>query len=231
MQNYAGNSTNFPAYVRLPEGTDPRNATVAAAGLEDLADRTAHMYEIITAVPPNASEVVPLDLGSARAPAIGSSTESSWIRLISGNNTGYNEIWSSSGYASDPLLIEATPSLLKPCRVTSLGVILRGYATDQMPTSLPRICLMRRSFFLGGSFSGTGTGAWDEATTNTALTVENLAQYTSSNGITFEVNCDVVIDTIGQYCWALRVLSDVVQAGHGQGISVRVAWLRTQRIA
>lgn len=228
MQNYAGNTANFPAYVRLPEGTDPRNATVAAAGLEDLADRTAHMYEIITAVAPNENEVVPLNLGSARAPAVGSTTESSWARLHV--NTAYNEIWSSTGYAADPLLIEATPSLLKPCRVTSMGIVLRGYATDQMPTSMPRICLMYRPFFQG-VFSGTDRGLWSEATANTALVSANVSAYSSTNGITFEVDCDVEIETIGQYCWALRVLSDVVQVGHGQGISVRVAWLRTQRLA
>jgi hypothetical protein len=42
--NYGGDSTLFPAIVRLPEDDDVPSAAVLQAGLVDLADRTAYLH-------------------------------------------------------------------------------------------------------------------------------------------------------------------------------------------
>jgi hypothetical protein len=42
-----GNPNVYPAAIRAPNGSDPRNSTTADAGLQDLADRTAHTKSIV----------------------------------------------------------------------------------------------------------------------------------------------------------------------------------------
>jgi hypothetical protein len=166
MQNFPGSDV-YPENVRIPEdGVDPRNATIAAAGLEDLANRTKYLRERVPGLA--TSYIIPI------SPFHFVSGVADWAT----NAAGFPYLSAGPGSMgtadAQRVYWHLSPHLPAQGNIVGHMVLLQGASGHSWPVQYPPVLTTIRANL--ATIPATSTEEWD--TTDTAESVAYEAAHT-----------------------------------------------------